>query len=560
MKHYLFLRATPIVIYSILLLSITLGYFINPLWSIGIYQTLIIYQILDAMLKVIGYVFTENEIQNAKLLTPLLIPNGKFKHIILIPNYNESLSTIFCLINSLEKGIVPNENIHIILACEEKEGSYTINKKLQDILIKYEKSSFGSINLTYHQLVENEEVAGKASNLEYACSQIETMPFFKEIIAGGSKDHHFLLSIMDADTFLPNNYLILLENKYLETFEEWRDHSIYQAPISSFLNYRDQPFFSKFLSLFVTFNDYSKMTNPLEVRFPFSCYSVSYGFWKRYHFDKKCIAEDLHNYLNAYKQSPSLCKVINIYTPLYNTNISSEQPFNGPPVAPPTFSDRIGYFLEDVKTRYQMSLRHGWGINEFVYYNRVEVGSTSPTSILEKVPNQYKKQPEESYFFYLLRLPRTILINWKLIESHFQVAVVLPVIVLFPIVIRVFNYPLFTEKIGWNTLIGYLNFVMILFQMFIYTSYYTFADDVNKKISQNVIPRALNNSIITFFYHLDFYLWISLTFDIIKMWILAPLTLFVFGVIPAWVNAIRLLYVEQIEYKVSPHFTGVSVN
>lgn len=566
-QHYYLLRSLPIVMYIFLPISMILGYFINPLWVVKIYLAIVIYQIFDVIFKIIGDIITSTEILNAKLITNSLIPNENIKHIILIPNYKESLSTLFSLINSLDKGIIPNENIHIILACEEREGSFTLNQKFQEILMKYEKSSFGSINLTLHQLVENEEVEGKASNLEYACSQIVNMPFYKDIAKNPNfRNIHLLMSVMDADTFLPNNYLILLETRYIDTFDEWRDHSIYQAPISSFLNYRDQPFFSKFLSLFVTFNDYSKMTNPLEIRFPFSCYSVSYEFWNRYHFDKKCIAEDLHNYLNAYKQNPSLCKVINIYSPLYNTNIS-DNPISE--IGPNTISnggliEKMKNFFEFIKLRYQVSLRHGWGINEFVYYNKITTPLILPNnepslSFFEKIPNQYKKQDEESYFFYLIRLPKTLFLNWKLLESHFQVAVILPIIVLFPIMIRIFNPQLFIDKIGYGTLIGSLNILMILFQIYIYSRYYTFTDDINKKLSPNVSPRILNNSLITFFYHLDLHLWISLTFDIIKMWIFAPLTLFCFGTIPAWVNAIRLLYMEQIEYKVTPHFTGIEI-
>jgi hypothetical protein len=277
-----------------------------------------------------------------------------------------------------------------------------------------------------------------------------------------------------------------------------------------------------------------------------------------------CIAEDLHNYLNDYKRNPSQCKVKNLYSPLYNTNISPEDAHSNSGISL-TIAERVNSFFDSIKSRYQMSLRHGWGISEFVYYNTpliqsLEYSQTDGSFIESKIPNQYKKQPKESYFFYLIRLPSTLFINVKLIEPHYQVAVILPFIVLFPLFVRIFNPILFADRISFTTPIGYLNLIMILIQVFIYAFYYTFADDVNKKLSPNMTSRILNNSIITFFYHLDFYLWISLTFDILKMWIFSPIILFIFGVVPAWINAIKLTYTEQIEYKVTPHFISTSTD
>ncbi|MFH1561308.1 MAG: hypothetical protein ABID04_01880, partial [Patescibacteria group bacterium] len=86
----------------------------------------------------------------------------EIKHVILIPNYNESVEVISKNLENLsqQKGI-KKENLVIVLAMEQRSEGH---RQRADELIKKYQDRFGKLIATYHPDNITGEIKGKASN------------------------------------------------------------------------------------------------------------------------------------------------------------------------------------------------------------------------------------------------------------------------------------------------------------------------------------------------------------------------------------------------------------
>ena len=85
----------------------------------------------------------------------------KIHHLVIIPTYKEPLGTLRKTLDSLSNQTYPKKNIHVILACEAREGQSSENKAKQ--LMTEFKNKFGHFWTTFHPDIKD-EVKGKSAN------------------------------------------------------------------------------------------------------------------------------------------------------------------------------------------------------------------------------------------------------------------------------------------------------------------------------------------------------------------------------------------------------------
>ena len=137
----------------------------------------------------------------------LLLKPKNILHFLIIPNFKEPLYKLEATVKSIVNNDYPYKKIYLVLAFEKREGGAKEKAtKLKRMYRKYFKEIF----ITYHELVEGED-AGKASNQTFAAKQINTIVEEKEI-----DKKNVLITICDADSYMPKNYFSYLTYQYLK--------------------------------------------------------------------------------------------------------------------------------------------------------------------------------------------------------------------------------------------------------------------------------------------------------------------------------------------------------
>lgn len=147
----------------------------------------------------------------------------KMAHVIVIPNYTESINKLRETINSIARQSFPAKQIHIILAMEERE---TNAREKANTLIKEFSDTFGTIMATFHPDLPG-EVKGKSSNEAYA-GKI----FYEQYIKNGPVDIDYAtVSTVDADSVFDKEFFSCLTYKFLTDSKRynkfWQSATVY---------------------------------------------------------------------------------------------------------------------------------------------------------------------------------------------------------------------------------------------------------------------------------------------------------------------------------------------
>ena len=130
----------------------------------------------------------------------------KVTHVIVIPNYKESMNKLQESIASIARQTFPTKQIYVVLGMEERES--TAQEKAT-ILIDEFKKKFGGIFATYHPDVTG-EVKGKSSNQAFAGKRAYTM-----LVEKGIDIDFATISSVDADSIFDPQYFAYLTHKFL---------------------------------------------------------------------------------------------------------------------------------------------------------------------------------------------------------------------------------------------------------------------------------------------------------------------------------------------------------
>lgn len=134
-----------------------------------------------------------------------------------------------------------------------------------------------------------------------------------------------MLTIIDADSWVPAIYIDIVEEKIAEDFEDhWK--TIYMPNQIFTRNHLDVPIITRTYDILHAFAHNSNMLSFFNMSLPLSNYTISYNMIKRIGFWDTCadaIGEDFHTTLKAYWKTQGDMKTCPIYTPFNQVNIAT---------------------------------------------------------------------------------------------------------------------------------------------------------------------------------------------------------------------------------------------
>jgi hypothetical protein len=264
------------------------------------------------------------------------------RHIVVIPNYTESAEKLRLCLDSLAGCEVP-EKVIAVLAMEEREGSE--GRRRAEILIAEYKGRLGGIFATYHPWGVPGEIAGKASNENWAARRA------KETVVDRWGHDMDLVTITscDADTVFDRKYFSCLT--YYFTTNPDRYRRFWQGPIMYYNNIWHVPAPLRLPHAIAGLNHLGRLSRTLFRNvFPQSTYSLSLrmahdvDYW-----DPDIIPEDWHMFLKCYYSLGGVVQVDTMYTPIYMDGIRSR-----------TYARTFVSYFEQAR-------RHAWGCTDIPY-------------------------------------------------------------------------------------------------------------------------------------------------------------------------------------------------
>lgn len=263
----------------------------------------------------------------------------KIQHAILIVNCRESYEKVAKSLDCIVKQTLDSRGVVVVLAMEEAEGKDAKDRAKK--LLHSHKKYFKDILVTYHTLQPG-EVIGKASNAAYAGKVMDA--YFQK---SGVDRENVLVTVCDADSLLPSQYLAYLTYEYL--IDPERLYRFYWAPVLLYNNFwklwlpvRVQTILGSvarlaFLSMkddLIQISTYSTNLKLLE----------SVGFW-----DTDIIPEDWHIQIQAFFKYGDKIRTTPIYIPIVRDGLRAEGTIN------------------TIKSRYAQERRWAWGLTDIPY-------------------------------------------------------------------------------------------------------------------------------------------------------------------------------------------------
>lgn len=264
---------------------------------------------------------------------------SEIQHFVIIPNYKEPLYKINETIKALSKSDYPYRTIHLVLAFEKREKEAF--EKSQKITDQWE-NMFKDIISVYHILGEH-EVPGKASNQTYAARVVE-----KYCAEKGYDLKKTIITICDADSLLPKNYLSYMTYEFMQ--DPNRDYHFYWAPVLLYNNFWQLPFFVRMqatLSSILRLAFLSQKKNLIHI----STYSTNLWMLKEIdYWDVDIIPEDWHIYYQAFFKFGKKVETKPIYTIINGDAVYS------------------GNMMKTFVSRYEQEKRWAWGVTDISYF------------------------------------------------------------------------------------------------------------------------------------------------------------------------------------------------
>ncbi|MBZ0302500.1 MAG: glycosyltransferase family 2 protein [Anaerolineae bacterium] len=262
-------------------------------------------------------------------------------HIVIIPNYKESLATLRTTLDRLAEQYQAQRRISIVLAMEAAEdGAVEKGTCLQS---EY-AGRFANIDFTVHPRGLPGEMQCKSANEAWAARWIKR----KLVDDMGYDIDHLLVTTMDADTLWHTDYFYALT--YLFAVHPDRHLRFWQAPIRYHTNIWEISPPMRLINAYSGAFELAYLAGPWWVPMPMSSYTLSLrlldssGYW-----DGDVIADEWHMFIKAYFARDGDVKLERVFLPFsaYATT---------------------GETLWDVlKNRYLQTLRHAWGSKELGY-------------------------------------------------------------------------------------------------------------------------------------------------------------------------------------------------
>ncbi|MCD6226058.1 glycosyltransferase family 2 protein [bacterium] len=266
----------------------------------------------------------------------------KIKHVIIIPNYNESKKILEKTLASLiRQKDIDKKQLIVVLAMEER--AQDAHQKAAYLLKKF-RGKFGLLTAIFHPPDIEGEIKGKASNEAWAAKKIKERLIDKE----GQDIKLFTVTSCDADARFHPRYFSALTYFFAKNPNRWL--RFWQAPIFWYNNLNRVPPPIKIVGIIGNINHIANVQEPDKIFFNYSTYSLSFkllddiGYW-----DTDIIPEDWHLFLQAFFAKRGKVTVLPIFLP---TSIDAPEGKT---------------FWEALRNRYLQCQRHAWGATDIPY-------------------------------------------------------------------------------------------------------------------------------------------------------------------------------------------------
>ena len=262
------------------------------------------------------------------------------RHLVIIPNFKEHEAELRRTLDSL--ALQPNaKQLLVVLAMEERETG--AEGKAARLLLAY-RDCFDDLFATYHPAGIPAETSGKGSNEAWATREAH----HRVIDVGGEDITRFTVTSCDADAvFGPQHFVAL---NYLFLVEPDRYRAFWQPAIFNSNNIWDIPAPLRILDGLSGINRLANLTLPGSVKFPTSCYSLSWemleavGYW-----DEEVIPEDWHLFLKCCYALGDEVHVVPMYIALGNDCVLTDS------------------YTRTLRAHYFQAVRHAWGASDISY-------------------------------------------------------------------------------------------------------------------------------------------------------------------------------------------------
>lgn len=260
----------------------------------------------------------------------------KVNHVIIIPNYKESLDKLRETVSAISTQTFPLKRIFVVLAMEEREKEAP--EKANSLIEEFE-NRFGGIFATYHKDIRG-EVKGKSSNESFAAK----IAYDKLVRSGIIDINYATISSVDADSIFDRQYFSYLAYKFLSDPKRynkfWQSANVYYnnfwkvpAPI------RVIAFFGSLWRTGILVQKDRLISN--------STYSLSFSTLKKIgYWDTDVIPEDYRIFFKAFYKLGGEVRAEPIFL-----RTSMDAPLSRS-------------YIKSLKNKYNQELRWSWGVSD----------------------------------------------------------------------------------------------------------------------------------------------------------------------------------------------------
>ncbi len=265
--------------------------------------------------------------------------NNDFKkvtHVVVIPNYKETLEKLRKTLEHIASQTFPAKRIYVVLGMEKRENGA---REKADILTREFAKEFGIIFSTFHPDIEG-EVKGKSSNEAFAGKAA-----YQKLVRENIIDLDFAtISSVDADSIFDKQYFAYLTYKFLN--DPKRYHKFWQSANVHYNNFWSVPAPVRVIAFFGSLHRTALLIQG-DRMVANSTYSLSFkllkniGFW-----DTDVIPEDYRIFFKAFYKLKGECWVDPIFL-----RTSMDSP-------------KSSSFLKTLANKYEQERRWSWGVSD----------------------------------------------------------------------------------------------------------------------------------------------------------------------------------------------------
>ncbi len=215
----------------------------------------------------------------------------KLVQVVVLPNYQENMTKLRRLIQTLANQTFPKSKMYVVLAMEKREKDAKL--KAETLLLEFQ-NIFGGLYVTFHPDIIG-EVKGKSSNEAYGGKWIN-----RKLFAGKNKFDIKIATVTtaDADSSFDPQYFSYLANSFLT--DEKRYNRFWQSANVDHNNFWTVPAPSRVLSFFSSLWRTGLLVQGDRL-IATSTYSLSFELLKKIGFwDTDVIPEDYRVFFKAF--------------------------------------------------------------------------------------------------------------------------------------------------------------------------------------------------------------------------------------------------------------------